>query len=362
MNCTMMRKNKVWLYFLFLLLLVSCNINNINDSDENGSKEKTVEQIPESDMKNYAMFSLNVHDWVFPEQSIETINRVIDIHEKYNVPIDIYLTDPTLHNYVDMAPDVVERLKTSSVVSISYHFRPPYPAYSHFDTIGLEDMDEEEAYETLLAYEEHKLNLETGGYYENETGGYQFVKDTIGYAPLAVGFSAFSTRNANIANALARIYAEKGAFFYVEHRKDSELLDMNYGFYLRPEHVEIKWYEKVHIYINDNLTAEDIIADMSGTYEGRKGIFINIKMHENNFYTTATPFWPIYWVDADKTIPQHPPYNTNAAAEVVQMKSQETQDAMWKWYESAVAYVAEHPELFIPINNEGVKKMIEEAQ
>jgi hypothetical protein len=115
-------------------------------SNKETQEDKTIEtttnefEIEVSSTQNYTMFSLNVHDWVFPEDSIETVHRVIDIHEKYQIPIDIYLTGPTLHNYEDLDPTLVERLQTSEVVFISSHFRPPYPVYDGFDYIELAEM------------------------------------------------------------------------------------------------------------------------------------------------------------------------------------------------------------------------------
>jgi hypothetical protein len=43
-----------------------------------------------SDSDRVIMFTLNTQEFVRTEESIETVHRVIDLHEKYNVPIDIF--------------------------------------------------------------------------------------------------------------------------------------------------------------------------------------------------------------------------------------------------------------------------------
>ena len=42
----------------------------------------------------YTMFTTNTHDWVNAQDSIDTLNRVIDIHEANEVPVDVYQTGP----------------------------------------------------------------------------------------------------------------------------------------------------------------------------------------------------------------------------------------------------------------------------
>jgi len=333
--------------------------NELMDEVQNDEKiEEEAEYLNSEEIEvniDYVMFVLNVHDWVFPDKSADAILKTIELHEGYDIPIDIYLTGTTLHNYVNDYPDLVEKMINSDVVSISYHFRPPMPMYSGFDNVGLSGMDNQELYNTLISYSENKLDLETGEYIAGETGGYQFVKDIIGYPPLAVGHTS---GNSNIAKTLAEIYVDKGAKFTVTHGKELNLGDENKGLYLRPENVEIKWYEQNSKYMMGKIDAEQLINERLEGYEPQTGLFINIKMHENNYYTTGTPFGPVYWVDGDKNNPLGPPYDLSLGEEQTGFRTDEYTENMWEFYESALIYVNENPEKFSSISVEDVLEMI----
>ena len=112
------------------------------------------------------------------------------MHEGYDIPIDIYLTGTTLHNYVNDYPDLVEKMINSDVVSISYHFRPPMPMYSGFDNIGLSGMDNQELYNTLISYSENKLDLETEGDRKVSTTEAQNLAQSWGNIPFTQGSAA----------------------------------------------------------------------------------------------------------------------------------------------------------------------------
>jgi hypothetical protein len=64
-----------------------------------------------------------------------------------------------------------------------------------------------------------------------EPGGYEYVKDVIGYAPVVVGMAS----ERKIADTLGQIYKEKGATFVVAHGDDYSLGEQRYGLFLRPD-------------------------------------------------------------------------------------------------------------------------------
>ena len=328
-------------------------------SNENSEGEITNEYVYDTDLEegqNYVMFTLNVHDWVFPEKSVEVINKTIDIHEQYEIPVDIYLNDPTLQYYLDNAPELIERLKTSEYVVVGYHYRPPHPAYTGFDTLGLMGMGDEERYETLLPYEEHKLNLETGGYIEDEDGGYQLLKDTMGYAPVAVGNLA----GGPIGSTLDQIYFEMGAQLVVVHYDFTELGDKRNGVYVRPEQVAIKLYEANLGYMHDDQSPEQLIVDGLAEYNeeyGNTGLFVNLKMHENNYYTEGTSFWPVYWIDNDKSEVLSSPYDINASYDIIDLRPEAYTASMWQLYEDAVSYVKDNSDL-IAVDTSDIVEML----
>lgn len=329
-------KLKIIILFIIILLLAGCD-----------------EEITQEPEKNYVQFTQNIHDWIFEEESIETLNKVIDIHEEYNVPVDVYLNHQSFQNYMENAPELIERLKTSNVVAVSYHIRPPYPVYEGFDFIGLEDMDEDTLYNTLLDYEEHELDLETGLTTDNP-GGYQNIKDTIDYAPIAIGLMI---ENPEVKMTLANIYKEKGASFAIAVRRDVDLGEMYGPLYMRPEHAEIKWYEYSQLYRQGLTTAEEVIEENIAEYD--TPIFINIKMHENDFYAAPyTPWTAVYYEGGDKSLPLEPPYDLSAWEGVVLVTPDNAREEKMDWYEQGVKYVSEHPELFEPINCKDLVEMI----
>ncbi len=342
------------LTIMLLFTIIGCK-ESTNEDNDTTTKEET---IADKENINYVLFTLNVHDWVNPEMSIEAVEKTIEIHEKYNIPVDIYLNDPTFQNYLESAPELLEQLKTSEVVVVSYHFRPPTPMYSGFDYLGLDEMDEEELYETLLGYTEHKLDLETGEYIEDEEGDYQLMKDTFGYAPICLGIA---TPIPKVSNVLKSLYAEKGASFVVVHNREIELGEKQGDLFIRPEQIELKWYEYNNRYMAGLVSsAEEVLREEMLEFKEKGKVFINIKMHENNYYTEGTAFWPTYWTDSDKSQALEPPYNLSAS-EIVPIRDQEYTDSMWEWYEEAVKYVANNEKIFTSIDCNDLKDMVEEV-
>ena len=126
--------------------------------------------------------------------------------------------------------------------------------------------------------------------------------------------------------------------------------------YVRPQDVEIKWYEENKGYMYGDVTVESLISENVGS---ETGLFVNIKMHENNYYTHGTPFWPVYWTDESKSETLDPPYDTSAGEENIEIRDEDYTDSMWEFYEGAVAYVAENPEMFETVDMLDVYSMLE---
>lgn len=297
----------------------------------------------------YTIFSMNTHDWVFSDRSAAALDKVIDIHEAYNVPVDVWLDDQIVQEYTSVAPALLQRLSTSAVVSVSYHLRAPHPMVTGFDNVGLRSMSSSDRYSTLLQFEEYRLDLATGLPDTSTAGGYQNLKDLIGYAPL--GVTHISSRFGG--DELARIYGDKGAVFAAEHGRDIDFGEQSKGLTLRPEHVEIKLYEK------RNTTAAQVIADALAAHTSTATTkVIGIKWHENNFYTEGTSFWPVYWTDSSKSTSQTAPYDVNASAGVIQFKSSARQQELWDLYEDAVRLVSTSGSTYRPVNLMGVKQLL----
>ncbi|MCL5611162.1 MAG: hypothetical protein M1485_01185, partial [Chloroflexi bacterium] len=61
--------------------------------------------------EGYISFIINIHDWIHPTESADTILRLVDLFEKYNVRGDFYFTAEITRQYMQERPDVIERLK-----------------------------------------------------------------------------------------------------------------------------------------------------------------------------------------------------------------------------------------------------------
>lgn len=336
------RSGSTLFILLFLsLFIVSCMNQNIEESSSDISGEKGT---------HYVLFTLNDQDWVFPEESATDVLKFIELSETYGIPVDIYVADPIFQYYVESAPEVVERLRESSVVAVSYHFRPPMPAYKGFDFLGLAEMGEEERAEVLRAYEEHRLDLETGETLD-VPGGYQFVKDTLGYAPYTVGVMSDSPE---IEETMYTIYEEKGAVFLVVHNKEVSLGEMQDGLYLLPANVEIRLYEYQEAYADGLITAEEIIQQALAERTEERGLVINIKMHDNNFHIDGeAPFWEIYNRDKE------PPFDLSLVT--AELASEEYRTSIWQLYEEMLSYISSHPELFQTVNAQDLAAMVEKG-
>ncbi|MSR86092.1 hypothetical protein EXS74_01710 [Candidatus Woesearchaeota archaeon] len=357
------------LIIIFLLLVLSaCSVETIekdpslkgtlneNKDNETAPNEETTDSETEKYTfdKTYFLFTINTQDYVYPQESVETINRIIDIHEKYNVAVDIYLEDQIFQYYAYDAPELVERLKDSEVVAISYHVRAPHPTDVDYWYLN-EKTDTEELYEFLLPYEEYKMNLETGEVDTSMPGGYQFIKDTIGYAPIVVPMKSDSQ---TVDEVMARIYSEKGATWTLLHERGIKLGEQEQGMYVRPEDAEIKWYDSYEEY-SQGSSAEEMILEIMENEGITAGdyAFVNLKMHENNFIEGdgTAAYWETYGTDKD------PPFDLSLAYNVP-VWPEEQREMMFQMYEDAVKYVSEHPELYITINAKDLDPLLEASQ
>lgn len=347
----MQRKKITWILIAVCLVLggvVSFFLfRPVSTVVEEASGEEQMAVAPissaDEDLPNgtYLTFVINVHDWVYPEQSIATVNRILDLHEQYQIPVDIYFNDPLVQIFVQDAPELIERLRTSPVAAVSYHVRPPAPYYS-FDFVGLDKMDQKELTNLLTQYETSRLDLETGEP-TDEPGGYAYLKKVMGYAPYAVGGMA---ENVRVARALSGVYADMGALFWVTHGQVLEWRDEYENLWMRPEDVEIKVYEK-----KTYASSSEMIEQALNGLPSERPTFVNLKWHEDNFYTSGTPWGAVFWEDPkEKTGDLEPPFDLSKAGEGVPIKTEEQQAEQWRRYEEALQYTQEQSDTLTTVN------------
>lgn len=299
----------------------------------------------------YTSFVINIHDWTNPEQSIATIHHIIDLHEEYNVPVDLYLDDEVTQIYAAQAPDLIDRMKTSPYVAVSYHIRPPSPYYSGFHPEVFRNMSNTELYDALMTYETHAIDLTTGEP-TDAAGGYQYVKDLIGYPPIV---AAQADGKSEVTKTLAQVYADLGAQFTLRHGTTSALGSTANGLYLRPEDEEVKAYERKTATDNDAYM-EELIAALPET----RPAFINLKWHEDNFYTSGTPWNDVYF-NANDT-PKDPPYDITHWQTSTTPKTEAQQQVQWDRYEDFLKYVTTHMDTITVINAKNLVTLVNTTQ
>ena len=278
-----------------------------------------------SSTQDYITFSINTQEFVYTAQSIALLNRIVDLHEKYQVPVDIFLATEMTDIYEAQAPDLLKRLKTSPMVSISYHTRPPKPYHNEFDWLGLDKMSAKQQYDTIMNYETHGLDMVTGQP-TTANGGYKKLKETMGYAP----YIASALSDKDVANSVYSVFKDLGAVFTIVHGRTVNVGDTQSGLYLKPEHVDLRLFE--HVGKNVDGVLASAIDESHKAKNAKAPYFVGVKMHDNDFIAEKSAWLTIYGAR-----PRKPPYNTSLKANLL---SAEKQSAMWTLYESTVIAVA----------------------
>lgn len=296
----------------------------------------------------YLEFSMVAQEFYYEQESVDTINRIIDIHEKYNVPIDIILDDPSLQVYLNNAPEVVERLKNSSVVAVSYHFRPPYPFYNNFDFRNLAAESDATKESVIREYFEQSIDLTTG-MPTDQPGSYAYMKEQLGYAPIMGGMITESA----FAPTLLKLYAEYGTQMIVQHEADEIAFgEKREGVFVRPETYPV-------IFLERNTDAPTDVID-GDWVERTAPQFKSIKTHDNDFIATQSAWLSIFLNQGQRGTPQ-PPFDLSVHDEESELLSVDEREARWKQYESMVAYASEHRDDYTLINAKDLAALLNDS-
>lgn len=319
---------------LLLLMLVACApAVTATPTQESPSAEtlpvKTATRQPveteATAVTNYAIFSINVQDFSHPAESAAVLDKIITLHESLDVPVDIYLTDAMVKIYAEQYPALLDRLKTSPVVAVSYHYRAPRPYANNYDWLGLRNTTSDQQYETILRYETHAVDPVTGQT-TDEAGGYQYVASLIGYNP----YTASSIASGELDNAVMRVFRDLGARMTVVHGRALNLGDIKDGLLVRPEHYDYMLFQFAG---EDPVTAfESALAQARNAQDSRAPYFVGVKMHDNDFFAEQSAWLTVY-VDGGK----RPNWDPSLVSPLL---STAEQAAMWTLYEQTVRYVA----------------------
>ena len=307
----------------------------------------------------YITFVVNVHDWIHTDESADILMKLVDLFERYNVRGDFYFTAEVTRKLEQERPDVIERFKNSNI-TISYHIRPPHPLYTGFDS-HLQNLSDDELYQTLLEYETYALNLGTGELDRSQPGGYTYVAQVFGRNPIVAVAPNNSQR---IKDAAQKVYASLGAqmtlLYHEEGTKADQPFEYVNGLLVRPSDFSVTrttsidgtdnfWWNfmskpnaDADAYNPTKMLQSQLAEWESHNYE--RVPFITSLIHENNYCRSGAESWTSIYFEMEgskKSNPLSPPFDLNAP-DPSKLRSPEDQQAIFAAYEELVAYTAAH--------------------
>ena len=363
---------RIALVLTLLLLLAACQAPTAPPQRQARPSPSPTVQAASSPLppRGYITFAVNCHEWTQPEASAATVERLIELFERYGVRGDFYLTAPLVHAYEEEAPQIIARLRDSGM-TISYHVRPPHPLCKGFDR-ALTGLDAEARYRLLWDYEHNRLDLRTGGLDRSQAGGYTYVAQCFGRLPVVASVASAHPQNRATAE---RLFADLGARMTVHYHTGGSDPDRPFvvqnGLLIRPSDFGV-----VEVSRPDGTTASwwDCVAEdrehcsplpqMMEQLEaweasGHERLpFITMPIHENDFFEQEVGWGAIYYceTEGEKSRPCTPPYDLTNVPHTP--RSQAEEEAIWSAYEALVAYAAQELEV---VTSEDVVRMAEEA-
>jgi hypothetical protein len=294
---------------------------------------------------DYAMFAISVQDFAYSERSAAIVRRVVELHEKHGVPLDLYLTTTMTDRFAADAPDLIGVLKRSPVAVVSYHVRPPTPYFTRYDWIGLRDMEQPRQLEVIRRCETHGLDLTTGQP-TDEPGGYLKLKELIGYAPRVVSAQA----DVGLVRAADSVFRDLGARFFVVHGRPINLGERRSSVALRPEHVDLRLFE--HVGEKPAAILDRALAEARKPPGARAPYFVGLKMHDSDFFVERSA-WVTVYVEGRR----RPDWDLTRKAALL---SEERQRAVWEHYEAVVKEVAARRDVFAAVNSALLAQLVEQ--
>jgi hypothetical protein len=282
--------------------LVASQINNIDKNQETSSDAETTSQT-ENLQNTVVTFTLNVHDFSYPEKSATILEKLITAHEERSIPVEVFLTTTMIDEFSENYPDFWNHLTTSPMVDISYHIRPPVPYHNvAAETIDWSSMTNTEIYDTIFEYETHGLDLITGTP-TSESGSFKKLTELLGHPARCVGAAS----GPETGEILHKVFFDLGATCIVENAGSTNLGEYREKLWVRPQHVDIKFFEE------HNAAPEELIAQAQSAAQNQNNAkapyFLNIKMHDNDFFAEDSAWTTVYLAPGVRR--NGPPYDTS---------------------------------------------------
>lgn len=268
-----------------------------------------------------ATFTLNVQDFSYPEKSATVLEKLITAHEEREIPVEVFLTTTMVDIFSSQYPKLWNQLTTSSMVDISYHIRPPVPYHNvAAETIDWKNMSESEIYDFIYKYETHGLDLAQGTPTEEE-GSFAKLTTLLGKPPRCVGAAS----GPETAIILHRVFFDLGATCLVENVTVTNLGEYQKGLWIRPQHIDIKFFEEI------GTPPADIFSNAKETAKNTKGAeapyFLNVKMHDNDFFAENSAWTTVFLAPGARR--NGPPYDTSLVSPLL---SEEEQNNIFNAY------------------------------
>lgn len=319
---------KIFLSVIILITTVAIGYFFISQIENSVSSKNTAnsnnfwkENIDSSPPRVYAYFVLNVNDYKNSDGA-QYVSKIIDLFNKYSIGLDLYFTEPVLKYYEKSHPQVIEKIKNSSLVTVNYHVRDPHPLGEHMvrlaDKNGIcrnlnyfknidfkyfkEELKKFESYELVTDNYDFKFKSRKycPHYNMKERGGYEYVKSLFGRPPLFLGFSA----EGFIKKTYLDVLKKKGLRGYVVHRSGKNNFEDNpfsqrYGLLERPADFGIRLQDMFKVDVksfdfeskNRIIKIKDpynkIISETQKISNHSRPLFVSIVVHDYDFYRYA---------------------------------------------------------------------------
>ncbi len=302
-------------------------------------------------------FAVNVHDWTHPDESAATLLRLVDLFERHGVAGDFYLTPEITRVLAERHPQVIDRLKHSTM-TISYHVRPPHPASSGFGA-GLAGLDAASLYRTLREYETFALDLSTGELDRSRAGGYRMVAQAFARLPVVASIPNNDPTIREVGLAVLRDLGAQMTVIYHEAGTDLEQpFEYQQGLLVRPSDFSITrttsvdgsndfWWNRIAGVGGDRFRPKKMLeAELERWRDAGapRPPFITALIHENNFAFRGPEGWSSIYFEISggrRGNPLPPPWNLDAP-DPSQPRPAAEREAIWAAYEELVAFAAEH--------------------
>ncbi len=274
-------------------------------------------------------FVINTHDWYFHDDSAATLSRCMDILDKHGVKGEFYFTSALFRVYQEHHPELLQRLQDTGM-GIGYHVRAPHPVTFRGPTANrLQNMPHDQAVALMTQYETQRLDLSTGQLDAGQVGGYQLLKDALGYGPPAVGFNP---KGDTLKQLELEVLSSLGAKMWVRKHTGDVMEPTEHSMYARPSQFSISKVDGEHWW------KSNVAYDPAEMFAGAHGYGV-VLIHEHDFYAQSPGWGEIYFADGK----QHkPPFDLTVRAKPEQRYPDDHVAQTWANWEGFVAYAAEN--------------------